>query len=107
MSLWSRIRGWFGSESAQTRPTGGVADTDAPDTHSTTGTTPNESFVGRVGGDDPGEVESLGKHRGDGDRPPRQEGESSDENTDPADSATGLSEETSRSQDDDAVGGGS
>lgn len=107
MSLWSRIRGWFGSESAQTRPTGGVADTDAPDTHSTTGTTPNESFVGRVGGDDPGEVEAPGKHRGDGDRPHKPEGQSSDEDTDPTDGATGPNEETRRAQEDDTASGGS
>ena len=32
------------------RATGGVADPSAPDQGSTTGTTPNEQFVGRVSG---------------------------------------------------------
>jgi hypothetical protein len=45
---------------AGTRATGGVPDDDAPDSHSTTGTTPNQSFVGRASGDDPGDAEKSG-----------------------------------------------
>lgn len=105
MSLWSRIRGWFGSESAQERPTGGVADTEAPDTHSTTGTTPNDTFVGRAGGDDPGDVESPAQQRAD--LPPRPEGESPDEDTDTTESTPPPSEETRRAQGDDIASGGS
>lgn len=46
--------------SARSRATGGVAGEDAPDTHSTTGTTPNDTFVGRAGGDDPGYAGTTG-----------------------------------------------
>ena len=35
---------------AASRATGGVPDPSAPDQNSTTGTTPNETFVGRVAG---------------------------------------------------------
>ncbi|MEN3357719.1 MAG: hypothetical protein V7637_1701 [Mycobacteriales bacterium] len=45
---------------ARTRETGGDPDPDAPDQASTTGTTPSETFVGRVGGDDPGYAEETG-----------------------------------------------
>jgi len=48
----------------QSRVTGGEPSPDAPDTHSTTGTTPSGDFVGRAGGDDPGHVD-------DEDEPPR------------------------------------
>lgn len=34
-----------------------------PDQHSTTGTTPSGEFVGRVAGDDPGDVEPSGAER--------------------------------------------
>ena len=68
MSLWSRIRSRVTEQSAggatpsggtevssgRTEDTGGVRDPSAPDRHSTTGTTPNETFVGRAAGDDPG-----------------------------------------------------
>lgn len=40
------------SATARSRATGGVEDPDAVAQNSTTGTTPNESFVGRVGGDE-------------------------------------------------------
>ena len=43
--------------SARTRATGGVAQPGAQNPHATTGTTPNETFVGRAGADetlDPG-----------------------------------------------------
>jgi hypothetical protein len=45
---------------ARTRVTGGEPDPDAPDQASTTGTTPSETFVGRVAGDDPGYTEETG-----------------------------------------------
>jgi hypothetical protein len=70
MSIWSRLRARLardvegrrrGEDDAPvdvvgtvTRPTGGVPDPDAPDTYSTTGTTPHGDFVGRVSGDDTG-----------------------------------------------------
>ena len=39
---------------ALSRAVGGVPQADAADTSSTTGTTPNEEFVGRVAGQDAG-----------------------------------------------------
>jgi hypothetical protein len=76
MSLWSWIRTRFAGDpvsqqpgeadtppdpqSAHSRATGGVADADAADTHSTTGTTPSQTFVGRASGDDAGDVGKTG-----------------------------------------------
>jgi hypothetical protein len=48
---------------AQSRGTGGVPDADAPDQGSTTGTTPNEEFVGRVAGQDIGYAGETGAER--------------------------------------------
>jgi hypothetical protein len=48
---------------ARTRAKGGVADATQPDQHSTTGTTPNDEFVGRVGGQDVGYAEETGAER--------------------------------------------
>jgi hypothetical protein len=48
---------------AWSRDTGGVANPDAPDTESTTGTTPNEEFVGRVQGQDVGYAGETGAER--------------------------------------------
>ena len=48
---------------AASRDTGGVPDPSQPDQHSTTGTTPNETFVGRVSGADPGFVGETGAER--------------------------------------------
>lgn len=48
---------------ARSRETGGVPDPAAPDRHSTTGTTPSDEFVGRVTGDDPGDVDESGAER--------------------------------------------
>ncbi len=45
------------------RETGGVPDESKQDQHSTTGTTPSEEFVGRVTGDDPGDVAESGAER--------------------------------------------
>lgn len=48
---------------AGSRETGGVADPSAPDQHSTTGTTPNETYVGRVAGADTGYEGETGAER--------------------------------------------
>jgi hypothetical protein len=48
---------------ASSRATGGVPDPSQPDQHSTTGTTPNETFVGRVTGSDVGYSEETGAER--------------------------------------------
>jgi hypothetical protein len=84
MSMWSRIRDRLvgaptpetpgeadapvDTGTARSRPTGGVPDPGAADTHSTTGTTHNENFVGRASGDDPGQTDTTGADvRGDDD----------------------------------------
>jgi hypothetical protein len=43
-----------------TGPTGGVSDPDAADAHSTTGPSENETFVGRVAGEDAGDAGITG-----------------------------------------------
>lgn len=48
---------------AASRATGGVPDRSHGDQHSTTGTTPNEKFVGRVSGADPGYAGETGAER--------------------------------------------
>lgn len=48
---------------ALSRATGGVENPDAPDQGSTTGTTPSETFVGRVSGQDVGYAEETGGER--------------------------------------------
>lgn len=48
---------------ATSRATGGVADADAPDQGSTTGTTPSGEFVGRVAGQDVGYAGETGAER--------------------------------------------
>jgi hypothetical protein len=48
---------------AYSRDEGGVPDADAPDTNSTTGTTPNEEFVGRASGQDVGYAGETGAER--------------------------------------------
>ncbi len=45
---------------ANARATGGVADPDAADAHSTTGPSTNDTFVGRVAGEDPGDAGITG-----------------------------------------------
>ena len=45
---------------ADNRDTGGVENPDAPDQNSTTGSTPNEEFVGRVAGQDVGYAGETG-----------------------------------------------
>ena len=48
---------------ALSRATGGVEDPSQPDQASTTGTTPNGEFVGRVAGDDVGYAGETGAER--------------------------------------------
>jgi hypothetical protein len=45
---------------AASRDVGGEPDPDQPDQSTTTGTTPNETFVGRVQGEDVGYAEETG-----------------------------------------------
>lgn len=42
---------------ATARPTGGASDPAAADAHSTTGPSANDTFVGRVTGEDPGDID--------------------------------------------------
>jgi len=50
------------------RPTGGGSDVDSQDANSSTGTTENDTFVGRAGGDESGDTGISGAEaRGDGD----------------------------------------
>lgn len=48
---------------AASRATGGVPEPSQPDQNSTTGTTPNDTFVGRVGGADIGYEGETGAER--------------------------------------------
>jgi hypothetical protein len=48
---------------ADSRDTGGVEDPSKPDQGSTTGTTPDDEYVGRVAGSDPGYTEETGAER--------------------------------------------
>lgn len=48
---------------ALSRATGGVPDEDAPDQHSTTGTTPDDTYVGRVSGQDVGYAGQTGAEK--------------------------------------------
>lgn len=50
-------------ERVDSRATGGVADRDKPDQGSTTGTTPDDEYVGRVAGQDVGYAEETGAER--------------------------------------------
>lgn len=49
--------------SARPQSTGGVPDPSKADQGSTTGTTPDDGYVGRVAGDDPGTTEETGAER--------------------------------------------
>jgi hypothetical protein len=51
------------SERVDARDTGGVSDASKPDQGSTTGTTPDEEYVGRVAGQDVGYEEETGAER--------------------------------------------
>jgi hypothetical protein len=48
---------------AASRDKGGVPNPEHPDQQTTTGTTPNEEFVGRVAGQDVGYAEETGAER--------------------------------------------
>ena len=48
---------------AASRDTGGLRDPEHPDQQTTTGTTPNEEYVGRVAGQDVGYAEETGAER--------------------------------------------
>jgi hypothetical protein len=50
-------------ERVDSRATGGVPDPDKPDQGSTTGTTPDGEYVGRVAGQDAGYAEETGAER--------------------------------------------
>ncbi|SFQ48383.1 hypothetical protein SAMN05421810_10815 [Amycolatopsis arida] len=50
-------------EQAGPRATGGRPDPSDADQHSTTGPTPNDVYVGRVAGSDPGSEETTGAER--------------------------------------------
>lgn len=77
MSLWSRVRDYVGSRSPGSSTPAGAAEGhsgrpegksrepghEAADQHSTTGTTADETFVGRVAGDDPGYLETGAEKR--------------------------------------------
>lgn len=58
---------------ARNRATGGVERPEAPDQHSTTGTTPDDTYVGRVAGTDVGYAGETGAERRaeQGDQPER------------------------------------
>lgn len=58
------------TDTARSRATGGVPDSDAGDTHSTTGTTPNDGFVGRASGDEAAEDGPSGAEVRAGEEPP-------------------------------------
>lgn len=75
MSWWQRLRGRASGQAAHTpgegdepvdtvtvvtRETGGVPNEDAQNPNSTTGTTPNQEFVGRASGDETGDVGQSG-----------------------------------------------
>jgi hypothetical protein len=86
MSVWSWVREHPGGRttepsaevrSGRSEDTGGKPDTEPADRHSTTGTTPNDVFVGRVAGDDPGYLETGADKRAE---PDTEEG---DETTTP------------------------
>ena len=78
MSVWQRIRdqvtgraratpgeaeGAGDEATAGTRAVGGVPDSGADDANSTTGTTPNDTFVGRASGDEAGEAGTSGAEK--------------------------------------------
>ncbi len=48
---------------ADSRATGGVSDGSKPDQGSTTGTTPDDEYVGRIAGTDVGYEEETGAER--------------------------------------------
>lgn len=94
MGLMDRISGLFGHDRAMrrrgeldaptdpdhgTRPTGGVDQPDVMDRNSSTGTTPNEEYVGRAGGDETGDVGLSGGEARTGERADGRTGAARDE----------------------------
>ena len=90
MSLVTWARGRFGRDrearrlaeddapadlgTSRRRDTGGAPDPEAQDRNSSTGTTPNETFVGRASGDEAGDTglsgaEARARHERGGDGP--------------------------------------
>jgi hypothetical protein len=63
--------------SGRSEDTGGRSQDAAADQHSTTGTTPNEIFVGRIAGDDPGYLETGAERRAEADTEPGGDSEES------------------------------
>lgn len=53
----------YDEHQASSREIGGVEDPEEPDQASTTGTTPNGEFVGRIAGDDVGYAGETGAER--------------------------------------------
>jgi hypothetical protein len=51
------------TDRVNSRDTGGVEDPSKPDQGSTTGTTPDDEYVGRVAGQDVGYAEETGAER--------------------------------------------
>ena len=77
MSLWSWVREHLGGGSTEPSTPAGTAEVPSgepedktADRHSTTGTTPNETFVGRVAGEDPGYLETGAEKRAEPDAEP-------------------------------------
>ena len=64
-------------QSGRPQDTGGEPDPSAPDAHSTTGTTPKGSFVGRAAGQDVGYLETGSERRAAAQESGRPEGGSS------------------------------
>jgi hypothetical protein len=58
---------------AISRETGGVPNPEHPDQHTSTGTTPNEEFVGRAAGQDVGYAGETGAERRAGASPDPEE----------------------------------
>ncbi|PGH48113.1 hypothetical protein CRI70_24740 [Streptomyces sp. Ru87] len=78
--MWSRLRERLGGavepsptsrgtaevHSGRPEDTGGRPESGTADQHSSTGTTPNETVVGRASGDDPGYLETGAEARAEG-----------------------------------------
>ena len=62
-----------------TRETGGGSDVDTMDTNSTTGTTESDTFVGRAGSDETGDVGLSGAEARSGERSDGRTGAARDE----------------------------
>ena len=67
------------TQTSTARDGGGVDDAGAQDRNSTTGTTPNETPVGRVSGDETGDTQASGADRRSGRDPDAHDGALRDE----------------------------